>query len=151
MAVLENLSSETKRLNFDICEISLRKNLVSLKLLTSFSMEHVGLTKKLLGLCKEERIYFFIYLTLHARCKQTYLKNHTIILLEKDTSCKLITKLPYCRKYSTQKHSFNSCKNGKKISHNKVSYIYLGSPIQADHNLRRLQYSHVFFILFVFF
>ena len=25
---------------------------------------------------------------------------------------------------------------------------YLGSPIQADHNSRRSQYSHVFFILF---
>ena len=39
-------------------------------------------------------------------------------------------------------------RNRKKDSHNKVSYSYLGSPTQADHNSRRSQYSHVFFILF---
>ena len=38
--------------------------------------------------------------------------------------------------------------NGKKYSHDKVSYNYLGYPIQADHNSRRSQYFHVFFILF---
>ena len=48
-AILENLSRETKNLNFDICKISLRKNLVKLKPLTSFSIEHVGLTEQLLG------------------------------------------------------------------------------------------------------
>ena len=41
-AILENLSRETKNLNLGIFKISLRKNL--LKSLTSFSMEHVGLT-----------------------------------------------------------------------------------------------------------
>ena len=46
-AILENLSRETKNLNFDICKILLRKNLVSLTPSTSFSMEHVGLTKQL--------------------------------------------------------------------------------------------------------
>ena len=38
--------------------------------------------------------------------------------------------------------------NGKNHSQNNVSYNYLGSPTQADHNSRRSQYSHVFFILF---
>ena len=37
-------------------------------------------------------------------------------------------------------------KNGKKHSHNKVSYNYLRPPTQADHNLRSSQYSHVFYI-----
>ena len=45
-AILENLSRETKNLNFDISKISLRKNLISL---TSFSMEHVGLSEQLFG------------------------------------------------------------------------------------------------------
>ena len=40
---------------------------------------------------------------------------------------------------------------GKKHSHNKVSCNFLGSPTQADHNSRRPQYSHVFFILFICF
>ena len=53
--VIENLSRETKNLNFDICEISLRKNLVNLKPLTSFSIEHVGL-------CKMELNVFFCLL-----------------------------------------------------------------------------------------
>ena len=48
-AILENLSRETKNSNFDICKISLRKNLVNLTPLTSFSMEHVGLTEQLFG------------------------------------------------------------------------------------------------------
>ena len=39
-------------------------------------------------------------------------------------------------------------RNGKKYSYNKFSYNYVLSPTQADHNSRRLQYSHVFFILF---
>ena len=39
-------------------------------------------------------------------------------------------------------------RNEKKHSHHKVSYTYLGSPTQADHNSRRSQYLHVFFILF---
>ena len=48
-ATLENLSRETDDLNFDICKISLRKNLINLKSLTSFSMEHVKFTKHLFG------------------------------------------------------------------------------------------------------
>ena len=47
--VLEKLSRQTKKLSFDICKISWRKNLANLKPLTSFSIEHVGLTKKLFG------------------------------------------------------------------------------------------------------
>ena len=39
-------------------------------------------------------------------------------------------------------------KNRKKHGHKKVSYNYLGSPTQGDHNSRRTQYSQVFFILF---
>ena len=34
-------------------------------------------------------------------------------------------------------------RNRKKHNHNKVSYNYLGSPTQADHNSRRSQYSLV--------
>ena len=48
-AILENLSREIENLNFDICKISLSKNLINLKPLTSFSMEHIGLTEQLLG------------------------------------------------------------------------------------------------------
>ena len=47
--ILENLSRETNNLNFDICKISLRKSLANLKPLTTFSMEHVGLTEQLFG------------------------------------------------------------------------------------------------------
>ena len=64
-AVLENLSSATKNLNFEICKISLRKNLVNLKPLTS--MEHVGLTEQLFGWCKMELNVFFNYLTFICR------------------------------------------------------------------------------------
>ena len=39
----------------------------------------------------------------------------------------------------------------KKHSHNKVSYNYLGYATQADLNSNRLQYSHIFFILFCWF
>ena len=45
--ILENLSCETNNLNFDICEISFNKNLMNLKTLMLFSIEHVGLTKQL--------------------------------------------------------------------------------------------------------
>ena len=46
-SILENLSRETKNLNFGISKISLKKNL--LRFLTSFSMDHVGLTEQLFG------------------------------------------------------------------------------------------------------
>ena len=39
-------------------------------------------------------------------------------------------------------------RNGKKHGHKKVSYEYLGSPTQADHNSRRSRYSPLFTILF---
>ena len=39
-------------------------------------------------------------------------------------------------------------RNRKKHSHNKVSYNYLQSPIQADHNSSWSQYSYVFFFSF---
>ena len=48
-AILENLSCKTKNLNFVIRKISLTKNLVNLKPLMSFSMEHVELTGQLFG------------------------------------------------------------------------------------------------------
>ena len=48
-AILENLSCEKKNLNFVIRKISLTKNLVNLKPLMSFSMEHVELTGQLFG------------------------------------------------------------------------------------------------------
>ena len=35
-------------------------------------------------------------------------------------------------------------RNGEEHSHNKVSYNCLESLTQADHNLKRSQYSHVF-------
>ena len=44
-AILENLSRDIKNLNFDICKLSLSTNLINLKLLTSFSLEHVGLAE----------------------------------------------------------------------------------------------------------
>ena len=44
---LGNLSHETKNLNFEVCTISMMKNLINLKPLTSFSMEHVRLTEQL--------------------------------------------------------------------------------------------------------
>ena len=37
----------SRKLNFDICKMSLRKNLANLKPLMSFSIEHVGLTEQL--------------------------------------------------------------------------------------------------------
>ena len=57
--ILEKLSHEKKNLNFDICKISLRKNLIDLKPLTLFSMEHVELTEQLFGWCKMELNIFF--------------------------------------------------------------------------------------------
>ena len=57
--ILEKLSHEKKNLNFDICKISLRKNLINLKPLTFFLMEHVELTEQLFGWCKMELNIFF--------------------------------------------------------------------------------------------
>ena len=45
LGISRKLISETKNSNFDICKISLRENLVSLKPLTSFSMVHLRLTE----------------------------------------------------------------------------------------------------------
>ena len=39
-------------------------------------------------------------------------------------------------------------RNGKKHNLNKGSYNYLRSPTEEDHNSKRSQYSHVFYILF---
>ena len=50
--ILENLSC-------DISKTSLRKNFINLKLLTSFSMRHVGLTEQLFSLYKMELNIFF--------------------------------------------------------------------------------------------
>ena len=76
-AILETLSRKAKNLDFDICQVSLRKNLVNLKPLTSFSLEHVGLTEQLFGYCKMEINIYFIYLTLYTVYKQAYLEKHT--------------------------------------------------------------------------
>ena len=51
----------------------------------------------------------------------------------------LITKLMYCRNYSyctvgTAVLENTFVRNGKKHSHNKISYNYLGCPTQADQN-----------------
>ena len=61
-AILENLSHETKNSNFAISKISLRKNLVNLNTLTSFSMEHIGLTQQLFGWCERELNIYIFYL-----------------------------------------------------------------------------------------
>ena len=42
-AIFENLSCKTNNLNFNIYKISLKKNLINLKPLISFSMESIGL------------------------------------------------------------------------------------------------------------
>ena len=57
------LISRNKESNFDISKISLRKNLVNLKPLTSFSMEHIGLTQKLFGWCERELNIYIFYLS----------------------------------------------------------------------------------------
>ena len=49
--ISRKLSRDTKYLNVDICKISLRKNLINLNPLTSFSMKHVRLTEQLFGYC----------------------------------------------------------------------------------------------------
>ena len=59
--ILENLSRETKNFNFDICKISLRKNLINLKPVTPFSMEHIGLTEQLFGLVQNGAEYIFLF------------------------------------------------------------------------------------------
>ena len=51
--------SRNKEFEFSHLKISLRKNIINLKPLTSFSMEHVGLTKQLFGYCKMEQNIFF--------------------------------------------------------------------------------------------
>ena len=73
-AILESLSRKKKEFKFWLRKISLRKRLVNLKTLTSFSMEHVGLTS-----VTWTRTYVFIYLTVYAVSKKAY--------LEKNTSC----------------------------------------------------------------
>ena len=107
--ILENLPREAKNLNFDICKISLRKNLINLKPLKSFSMEHLRLTEQLFGWFKiEVNIFFylpnFIYRVLKGLFRKAYIM-HTINLAAKAYICKLIMKLLYCSNYSTRKHS----------------------------------------------
>ena len=48
-AVLENLSRETKNLNFQFSKISLRKDLMNLEALMQFLTEHIRLTEQLFG------------------------------------------------------------------------------------------------------
>ena len=78
---------------------------------------------------------------IYAMCKHTYLLKHTFF--KKHSCWKSTHHVSWLR---------NCCdivvRNGKKDSHNKVSYDYLRSPIQAYPNSWRSQYSHVFFILF---
>ena len=70
-----------------------------------------------------------------------------------------------CEIHESFKNTFGGCfftvvttllentivRNGKIHSHNKVSYNYLRSPTQADHNAWRPQYSHVFFVMVSYF
>ena len=139
-AILENLSRETKNLNFDICKISLRKNLVSLTPLTTFSMEH-----NYSASVNWSWIYVFIY----AMCKQGFLEKHAFF--KKHSCWKSIHHLSWLRNYCTAGTTALEnivVRNGKKHSQNKVSYNYLGFSIQSDPNSRRSQNLHVFFILF---
>ena len=69
---------------------------------------------------------------------------HTINLVEKA----YIMQVDYETTLGTAVLENIVIRNGKKHNHNKVYYNYLGSPTQADHNSRRSQYSHVFFIWF---
>ena len=82
----------------------LRKNLINLKPLTSFLMEHMRLTEQFPASVKWSWIYFFIYLTL-----KVYLEAHTSftpqVLLQKRALCKLLQN--YHRNYRTQKHKKN--------------------------------------------
>ena len=59
-------------------------------------------------------------------------------MLEEHASCKLIKKTTA----GTAVLENIIVRNGKKYGCNKVSYNYLGSPTQEDHNI------HTFFILF---
>ena len=69
--------------------------------------------------------------------------------------CKFQEYLDNSRKSISQSKEFEKkyfdiplLENGKKQGHNKISYNYLRSPTQVDHNSRRSQYWHMFFILF---
>ena len=69
---------------------------------------------------------------------------HTINLVEKA----YVTQVAYEATLGITVLKNIVVRNGKKHIHNKVSYNYLGSPTEADHNSRRSQYPHIFFILF---
>ena len=104
--------------------------------LTSFSNEHVGLTEQLFSYYKMELNTFFYLRHVHTGLFRTAHILQKAFLLEKHTSCKLITKLLYYRNCSVRKHSRKKRKN----SHNKASYNYLGSQfkqilIKKDHNI----------------
>ena len=68
-------SRETNNLKFYICKISLRKYLVNVKPLMSFSMEHVVLTEQLFGQSKIELNIFFMYLIQMPCVKRTIYKS----------------------------------------------------------------------------
>ena len=68
-------SRETNNLNFYICKISLRKYLVNVKPVMSFSMEHVVLTEQLFGQSKMELNIFFMYLIQMPCVKRTIYKS----------------------------------------------------------------------------
>ena len=95
----------------------------------------------------ELNIFFYLRV-----CKQAYLEKHTFF---KQHSCwKSIHHVSWLRNYCTARTTVLEnivVRSWKKHSRNKVSYKYLGSPIQADPNTRRSQYSHVFFILLTVF
>ena len=94
---------------------------------------------------------FFIYLTLNA-----YLEKRPILkgvhYAHKKSRWNLIIHVTWSQNYCTAGTTVLeniAVKIGKKHSHNKVSYNYLGCTIQADHYSRRSQYLHIFFILFI--
>ena len=79
-------------------------------------------------------------------CKQAYLEKHTFF--KKHSFWKSIHHVSWLRNCCTGGTTVLEnivVRNGKKHSV-KVSYNYLGSPVQGYPNSKRSQYSHVFFI-----
>ena len=60
---------------------------------------------------------------------QEYLSNSRKLLDEEN-----ISVLSYCTARITVPENI-VVRNGKRHSHNKLSYIYIGYPIQADHKI----------------
>ena len=109
-------------------------------------LEYLGKCRKIISRNKEFKLWHWQNFiketpyqpnTLYAMCKK---KNHTSCISW------LRNYSPVCTVGTTILESI-IVRNGKKNSDNKVTYNYLGSITHVDHNSRRLQYSHVLFIL----